>query len=474
LRNNRARRIENAMLRASDSAHAGGRAERLLIDRFRCRENFADLRVTGRLSDEAGYFRLGADVICYGQCASGVPAKAVTDSLHDASQHAATGGPAVHLPFDPAQVVDNLRCERYALTSSGVKTLPANGISRGVYYLLRPALGVSVRKRLQRRYFRGWEQIPFPRWPVDRTVEDIFEYLLILSMTSQGVQRVPFIWFWPDGVPSCTIMTHDVETSAGLNFCSELMDLNDSFGVKSSFQIIPEKRYTVSQMVLENIRNRGFEINVHDLNHDGRLMCNWEEFKRRAERINVYGRQLCARGFRSAVMYRNSDWYDELDFSYDMSMPNVAHLDPQQGGCCTVLPFFIGKILELPLTTTQDYSLWNILQDYSIRLWKEQISLIREKSGLISFIIHPDYNIDRKARRVYSELLQHLADLRSQGETWIALPGEVDSWWRLRSELSLVNTGNSWSIEGEGKERARLAYAVLEGNRLTYEITPSL
>jgi hypothetical protein len=153
-----------------------------------------------------------------------------------------------------------------------------------------------------------------------------------------------------------------------------------------------------------------------------------------------------------------------------MSVPNTAHLDPQPGGCCTVFPFFAGELLELPLTTTQDYSLFNILEDYSIRLWKEQISMILEKNGLISFIVHPDYVIDKKARRIYSELLQYLSDLRSQRKTWIALPRDIADWWRLRSKLTLVQAGDSWQIQGEGSQRARIAYATLAGDRLTYEV----
>src|SRR5580700_9910875 len=103
------------------------------------------------------------------------------------------------------------------------------------------------------------------------------------------------------------------------------------------------------------------------------------EFLRRAKHINLYGLKFGAEGFRSAVLYRNLDWYDALEFSYDMSVPNVAHLDPQQGGCCTVFPYFIGKVLELPVTATQDYSLFHILNDYSTSLWKRQISLIQAK-----------------------------------------------------------------------------------------------
>ena len=80
-----------------------------------------------------------------------------------------------------------------------------------------------------------------------------------------------------------------------------------------------------------------------------------------------------------------------------MSVPNVAHLEPQRGGCCTVMPYFLGHVLELPLTAAQDYTLFHILGDYSTRLWQEQIDLILEQNGLVSFIAHPDY-LRRAAR----------------------------------------------------------------------------
>jgi hypothetical protein len=156
-----------------------------------------------------------------------------------------------------------------------------------------------------------------------------------------------------------------------------------------------------------------------------------------------------------------------------MSVPNVAHLDPQRGGCCTVFPFFNGKILELPVTMAQDYSLFHILNDYSIDVWKEQISLIREKHGLMQMIIHPDYIRDKAARRVYTELLCYLSELRARGETWIALPREVAAWWRLRNELRLVNEAGSWRIVGEGRQRARIAYATIVDEKIAYKFEPA-
>jgi len=447
---------------------------RLLKDHFRCPDDFADFIVSDKLSTDSGYFQFGPGVICYGQCSSGDPASSATDSLHDALQHVSMIGSSVHLPFDPVQVVNNLRHERYVGNHASSRTAnKTSSLVRMLYYLARPLLPVAVRKHLQRRYLRDWSKISFPNWPVDRTVENILEQLLILSMKSRNVTRIPFIWFWPEGFPSCTAVTHDVETAAGFDFCTQLMDLNDSFGIKSSFQIVPEERYAVPLARLDVIRDRGFEINIHDLNHDGNLLANRDEFLRRACEINLYAKEFRALGFRSAVLYRNIDWYDALDFSYDMSVPNVAHLDPQRGGCCTVFPFFNGKMLELPVTMSQDYSLYHILNDYSIGVWKEQISLIREKHGLMQMIVHPDYNIDPAARRVYAELLSYLSDLRAQGETWIALPGEVAAWWRLRSELRLVKAGSSWSIQGEGRERARIAYARIVDGKLAYEFEPA-
>jgi hypothetical protein len=138
---------------------------------------------TGDISGDAGYFRFGSAGICYGQCSSGVPAESVIGPLHDTHEHVSTNGSSVQLPFDPVQVVNNLRYERYlSNTAQDKRAISANSLVRNLYYLARPLMPVAVRKHLQRRYFRGWDKILFPSWPVDFTVETIFEQLLILSM----------------------------------------------------------------------------------------------------------------------------------------------------------------------------------------------------------------------------------------------------------------------------------------------------
>ncbi len=427
--------------------------------------------MTDSASGDIGFFRFGAHNICYGRCRSGVAENVQASDQFDASKDVRRDGMTLQLPFDFTEVIENLRLEHYRHEMPpGKEMFATSKLVRSLYYLIRECLPVSVRRQLQKAYFRDWEKLPFPAWPVDFTVDRLHETVLRQLMEAGGATKVPFIWFWPEGAPNCLIMTHDVETSAGRDFTSKLIDLDASFGIKASFQVIPEKRYEVSDEYVREIRNRGLEFNIHDLNHDGHLYRERTEFLRRAARINEYVRRYDTRGFRSGAMYRNQDWYDAFEFSYDMSVPNVAHLEPMRGGCCTVMPFFIGDIVELPLTAVQDYSLFHILNDYSIDLWKRQLALLRERNGLMSFIAHPDYLIDERARKVYQSLLAYLREMIVREKIWAVLPGEVNEWWRARSKMSLVHEGTGWKIEGLQNERARIAYATIDDGHLMYEI----
>ncbi len=445
-----------------------------VINFFRCPEDSVNLGLIQPGLGAPGFFKFGPEAIGYGQVGVAFASDDVRRELHDASSDVRIDGGACLISFDPGSVVENLRRERYVADGpSDGGGLTHRGLVRKAYYAVRPILPVSIRKYLQRISLRGWNQKPFPRWPVDRSVDQIFERLMLFALKAQGGEKIPFIWFWPEGKSACAVMTHDVETKTGLDFCSSLMDLNDSYGIKSSFQIIPEGRYHTSQQVRDEIERRGFEVDVHDWNHDGHLYSDRATFLSRAVKINRIANDWGAQGFRSGVLYRNTDWYDEFTFSYDMSVPNVGHLDPQPGGCCTTFPYFIGKILEIPLTTTQDYPLFHVLRDYSIDLWKKQIGLILQGHGLICTVVHPDYIIERRARATYSELLAYLAVLGSAHDVWQALPRDVNRWWRDRAQMGLIRKNGRWEIEGPGSERARVAYASLEDESLAYTLSDS-
>jgi hypothetical protein len=439
-------------------------ADRAFLDYFRSPPELAALDQRHGLSEDEGYFTFG-ETVCYGRPRGVSPSRNMTGSLPDVSGAIGSDG---SLPFNLSEVVRNLQQERYT-ERSDADAWSARAVRR-IYYFFRPILPVPVRKHLQRIHLRAWDRIPFPRWPVDISVETLMRHTMALMLESRRVEKIPFIWFWPDGAPSCAIMTHDVEGASGRAFCHDLMDLDDSFGIKSAFQIVPEMPRQTSKRLLAEIRSKGFEVNLHDLNHDGRLFQNRRQFLHRVAQINRYARELDCKGFRSGAMYRKQAWFEALEFSFDMSVPNVAHLEPQRGGCCTVMPYFVGNVLELPLTTIQDYSLFHILGDYSIALWKEQIDRIRSQNGLISFIAHPDYLRPSRARAVYVELLTHLSELRARHQVWIALPAAVDQWWRNRQSMSLVPHGDGWRIVGPDSDRARVAYATLEGDQVAYTL----
>lgn len=444
------------------------REDRLLEEYYRCRAGELRLSAQRARSSDPRFFKFGR-LTCFGKYNESLKSEGPTD-WPDASDGITRGiDGSILVPFEPSEVANNLRREKYSEESPRGRSRFDHAIV-SAYYLIRPLLSVSIRKHLQKVRLGGWQGLEFPVWPVDHTVDSLCEELLLQCMRSQGIEKVPFIWFWPDGAPSCAIMTHDVETSAGRDFCDAVMDMDDAYGIKASFQVVPEARYGVPASYIEGIWKRGFEVAVQDLNHDGRLFNDRQRFLERSEKINRYGREYRASGFRAAVLYRNQDWYDELDFEYDMSVPSVAHLDPQRGGCCTVMPYFVGNKVELPVTMTQDYSLFHILRDYSLDLWNRQMDLIMRQHGLINYIIHPDYVIDKRERDVFEALLARLGDLRNETGLWIALPKDVTRWWKQRNAMKIVGNGYNLHIEGEGSERARLAYASERDGRVAIEL----
>ena len=433
---------------------------------FRCPPTCARFTRLPESPAAKGFFRFGPDAIAYGSFDHATADAGL--ALADADELVEIGEDHCGLPFDPEEVIANLRRERYVTRQS--QSL-AKQIVRQLYYLLRPAFPVAFRRHLQRLWLNGWQQIPFPKWPVDASVDHIFERMMLHALKAHSDKEIPFIWFWPDARSSCAVMTHDVETAFGLDFIDELMNVNDTYNIKSSFQLIPAARYTVTKEILKSIKSRGFEANVHDLRHNGHLFDDHESFEADAAKINDFARLFESAGFRSGALYRNQEWYDAFQFDYDMSVPNVGHLDPQHGGCCTVMPYFVGNVVELPVTMTQDYTLFNVFHQYDLDLWQEQLSIVRKRNGMASFIVHPDYIQTPKTLDVYKQLLACLDGMRHDDCLWIALPGEDNRWWRSRDKMSLVWKNNQWQIEGEGAERARVAYARIDRNTVTYRVT---
>ena len=139
--------------------------------------------------------------------------------------------------LDPDEVFRFLRLERYAGNEAegrGPSASVSASAAGKLYYLLRPLFPVSLRKHIQRLALRGREKSVFPSWPVDMSIETLSSRIAY-TLLEKNASGLPFIWFWPDGHLNCVLMTHDVETSAGLEFHGHMMELESVFGIRASY-----------------------------------------------------------------------------------------------------------------------------------------------------------------------------------------------------------------------------------------------
>jgi glycosyltransferase involved in cell wall biosynthesis len=254
-----------------------------------------------------------------------------------------------------------------------------------------------------------------------------------------GSETAPPGWpGWPSEKRFALILTHDVEGEIGLGRCEQLMRLEMELGFRSSFNFIPEGPYQVPRQLREDLVRNAFEVGVHDLNHDGRLYRSWREFSGKAEKINHYLKEWGAVGFRSGFMLNKLDWLHALNIEYDMSTFDTDPFEPQPEGRHTIFPFFVerpaslnyplGGYVELPYTLPQDLTLFRLLGEKSVDVWKRKLDWIAGHGGMVLLDTHPDYMSFGSVRKFaeypvefYREFLKYVRDKYSD-QYWHPLP----------------------------------------------------
>ena len=196
-----------------------------------------------------------------------------------------------------------------------------------LYFRLKPFIPKRVRLGVR-------------RWLVQRKRDCVREIWPILP----GSELPPEGWRgWPDGKKFAFVLTHDVESQQGLDRVKQLAELEMELGFRSSFNFTPEGSYSVPDELRSWLTDRGFEVGVHDLHHDGHLFSSREGFRRKAERINAYLQEWNAVGFRSGYMLRNLDWVHDLNIAYDACTFDTDPFEPQPDGVSTIFPFWSGN-----------------------------------------------------------------------------------------------------------------------------------
>ena len=294
-----------------------------------------------------------------------------------------------------------------------------------IYYGLKPFVPQFIRTAIRRKLAMRLRKQIGDVWPI-----------------MPGSERTPENWpGWPGNKKFAFVLTHDVESKAGLARCRSLMELELDLGFRSSFNFIPEGSYRVPAELRQELTANGFEVGIHDLKHDGHLFSSRRKFTRRAARINAYAREWGASGFRSGFMLRNLDWLHDLDVQYDASTFDTDPFEPQPDGGHAIFPFWVPRpdgnsssegYVEMPYTLPQDSTLFLVLGEITPEIWMRKLDWIAEHGGMALVDVHPDYISFNGSRQtaasypvaLYREFLTY-AKTKYAGEYWHALPKEV-------------------------------------------------
>jgi hypothetical protein len=118
----------------------------------------------------------------------------------------------------------------------------------GIYYRCKPFIPWRVRFAARRMHAMSIKSKCADVWPI-----------------KESAGRQPKGWVgWPEQKQFAFVLTHDVESAVGLDRVRQLAELEMKFGVRSSFNFIPEGPYRVSKPLLDWLVDNGFEVGVHE------------------------------------------------------------------------------------------------------------------------------------------------------------------------------------------------------------------
>jgi hypothetical protein len=304
-----------------------------------------------------------------------------------------------------------------------------------LYYVLKPAIPEGVRFALRRYHAMPLKWAAADTWPINK-----------------AAVGMPSGWpGWPDGKKFAFVLSHDVERRKGMDRCRSLAELELKVGFRSSYNFVPEGEYHTPPELRSYLIDRGFEVGVHDLHHDGSLYQSKVAFNRSALKINNYLKEWNAVGFRSGFMRHDLDWISQLHIRYDASTFDSDPFEPQPDGMQTMFPFWVKRpdgssYLELPYTLAQDSTLFLVLREKNNDVWKRKLDWIAENGGMAFVIVHPDYiALDGKPSSseyhadLYRDFLEY-ARAKYSKSAWFAKPCDVEQYMRycFPSERTVV------------------------------------
>ena len=335
--------------------------------------------------------------------------------------------------LEPSLVQSRIIAEWYLLERYQMGEAEDSRIRMSLYYAIKNFIPVKARHFARSMLLRMRPHRGFPKWPCEDALLVFQLDWMLRAIETAGGRDCWHVGFWPENKGCCIVLTHDVESPAGFDRMEAMAELEDRFGFRSAWNL-PLDQYPIDWNRVERLCAQGFEFGAHGLRHDGMLFRSHQHFLELAPRVERLARAHGLRGFRSPSTLRNANWLKDMDFDFDSSFADTDPFEPQPGGSCSIFPYFIGGMVELPYTLPQDHTLLNLLRRDPLPIWIEKMNWVAAQGGMILTLTHPDYSGKGAGLRAYTELLKRLADLESG---WRALPSAVASWWRRRAQLEM-------------------------------------
>jgi len=246
---------------------------------------------------------------------------------------------------------------------------------------------------------------------------------------------------WPNNKQFALVLTHDVDTTGGEERCLDLMNLEKELGFRSAYFFVPAICKNCLP-IQHKLKKNKFEVGIHGLFHDGKLFQSRNIFQKRTVLINHFISKWKVLGFRSPAMHHDLTWIHDLNITYDASTFDVDPFEPQPDGVATIFPFIVksellGKsYVELPYTLPQDFTVFILMRQKNIEIWKRKLDWIAENGGMALVITHPDYmNIDGSKLSIdeypvdyYLDFLFYIKN-KYANQYWHALPKEIAQFW---------------------------------------------
>ena len=111
-------------------------------------------------------------------------------------------------------------------------------------------------------------------------------------------------------------------------------------------------------------------------------------------------------------------------------------------GVGTIFPFWVPGnsdqkgYVELPYTLPQDFTLFVLMRERNIDIWKRELDWIAEHGGMALINTHPDYmhfgtgkpGLEKYPAWYYEEFLQYIKD-KYEGLYWHVSPRDLAGYW---------------------------------------------